>query len=375
MVLFIEKMNSIVRTTSLSTRNTWIKFDANGHSSLLDVDKYEIMRHVPIHARDLRILDPLLSYPSTILARGEVIVLNLEHIKAIITANEVFLQDPTSEDVIPVVRELERKLFTIDKHEGDDQDNNPLDVEIDEDDESPFEFRALEIFLESICSFLNARALDLEMDTYPALDELTNKIKVQNLNKIRKLKSALSKLTARVQKVRDEIVSLMNDDEDMADLYLSRRLVAASSPISESGAANTSSSITKVKRVATFTSDENDLEELEILLEAYFMQIDRTWMKLSALREYTDDTEDYINIQMDGYRNQLIKLEIFLIAGELSLAFYALVIGIFSMNIPFTWTKDHGYMFKWVVIFAGLFSISIFLIIVVYARKKGLIGS
>lgn len=350
-----EGMKSLVRTTSLSTKNSWIKFDANGHSSLLDVDKFEIMHQVRIQARDLRIIDPLLSYPSTILSRKEFIVLNFEHIKAIITAKEVFLQDPTDENIIPVVEELKRRLF-----QGDDQEMNPLDVEIDEDDESSFEFRALEIFLESICSYLSARTIELEMATYPALDELTTKINARNLNRVRILKSALSKLTVRVQKVRDEIEHLMDDNEDMAGLYLSRKLVAASSPISESGAANTSSPITKVKRVATFTSDENDLEELEMLLEVYFNQIDGTSNKLITLREYIDDTEDYINIQMDNYRNQLIQLEIFLIAGELSLSFYALVIGIFSMNIPFTWTKDHGYMFKWVTTIEQCFLYAIF---------------
>jgi len=36
--------------------------------------------------------------------------------------------------VIPVVEELQRKLFTIDKYQGDDQDNNQLDIDIDEDD-------------------------------------------------------------------------------------------------------------------------------------------------------------------------------------------------------------------------------------------------
>ncbi|RHN78464.1 hypothetical protein MtrunA17_Chr1g0165871 [Medicago truncatula] len=133
-------MNSIVRKTSLSPRNTWIKLDANGHSSFLDIDKYELMRQVRIDARDLRILDPLLSYPSAIFGREDVIVLNLEfifcnqHIKAIITAKEVFLQDPTGEDVVPVVRELQRRLFTIDTNQGDDQDHSPLDVEVDEDD-------------------------------------------------------------------------------------------------------------------------------------------------------------------------------------------------------------------------------------------------
>jgi hypothetical protein len=73
-----ESTKSIVRKTSISPRSTWIKIDANGHSSFLDVDKYEIIRQVRIDARDFRILDPLLSYPSTILGREEVIILNLE---------------------------------------------------------------------------------------------------------------------------------------------------------------------------------------------------------------------------------------------------------------------------------------------------------
>jgi hypothetical protein len=51
---------------------------AAGEERVLDADKYAIMHRVDINARDLRILDPLLSYPSTILGRERAIVLNLE---------------------------------------------------------------------------------------------------------------------------------------------------------------------------------------------------------------------------------------------------------------------------------------------------------
>lgn len=69
--------------------------------------------------------------------------------------------------------------------------------------------------------------------------------------------------------VREEIEHLMDDDEDMADLYLTRKLIGLSSPISKSGAENwfASSPTTKSKSVATFLSDENDVDELEMLLE------------------------------------------------------------------------------------------------------------
>lgn len=56
----------------------WILLDSSGQDTILDVDKYAIMHRVHIHARDLRILDPLLSYPSTILGRENAIVVNLE---------------------------------------------------------------------------------------------------------------------------------------------------------------------------------------------------------------------------------------------------------------------------------------------------------
>ncbi|MQM04959.1 hypothetical protein Taro_037764 [Colocasia esculenta] len=368
---------------------SWILMDAAGEETILDVDKYAIMHRVQIHARDLRILDPLLSYPSTILGRERAIVLNLEHIKAIITADEVFLRDPLDENVIPIVEELRRRLravHAVHQVQGEGRENlgGQHDGEAAEEDESPFEFRALEVALEGICSYLDARTTELETAAYPALDELTSKISSRNLDRVRKLKSAMTRLTARVQKVRDELEQLLDDDDDMADLYLSRKLAGASSPVSGSGVPNwlaspptIGSKISRASRAsaATIHGNENDVEELEMLLEAYFMQIDGTLNKLSTLREYIDDTEDYINIQLDNHRNQLIQLELFLSSGTVCLSLYSLVAGIFGMNIPYEWNENHGYIYKWVVIVSGLVTSILFIFIIAYARHKGLVGS
>ena len=40
------------------------------------------------------------------------------------------------------------------------------------------------------------------------------------------------------------------------------------------------------------------------------MQVTSTENKLSTLYEYVDDTEDYVEIQQDNRRNQLIKLDL-----------------------------------------------------------------
>ncbi|KAL7220258.1 hypothetical protein ACSBR2_013176 [Camellia fascicularis] len=209
-------------------------------------------------------------------------------------------------------------------------------------------------------------------------------LRTRNLDQVRKLKSAMTRLTARVQKVRDELEQLLDDDDDMANLYLSRKLAGASSLVSGSGVANwcpasptTSSKKSRASRarVATFRGDENDVEGLEMLLEAYFMQIDGTLNKLTTLREYIDDTEDYINIQLDNHRNQLIQLELLLTSAGISVSLCSTMAGIFGANIPFTGNSNHGYMFKWVVIVTVAFCTCIFILIISYARYKGLYGS
>uniref|UniRef100_A0A803LFH8 Magnesium transporter n=1 Tax=Chenopodium quinoa TaxID=63459 RepID=A0A803LFH8_CHEQI len=332
--------------------SSWVLFNSEGESRFLDLDKYSILRRLRIHARDLRILDPLLSYPSTILGRERAIIVNLEHIKAIITAEEVWLRDPLDENVIPVVEELQRRLAVRGAFfEG-------LGEEDEQAADFPFEFRALEVMLEAICSYLDARTTELETDAYPALDELTSKA------------SSL---------VRDELEQLLDDDEDMGDLYLSRKLSRNSSPISISCAPNwcpaspaVRSKMSRTSRASGISAhEENDVEELEMLLEAYFMQIDSTMNKLTTLREYIDDTEDYINIQLDNHRNQLIQLELCLISGTLSLSVYSLVAAVFGMNIPYSWRDNHEYLFKWVVILAGMASGSVFIWIMTYAGHKG----
>ncbi|CAN4093343.1 unnamed protein product [Withania somnifera] len=370
---------------------SWILVDSKGQSSILDLDKYAIMKRVSIHARDLRILDPLLSYPSAILGREKAIVLNLEHIKAIITTEEVLLRDPLDDNVLPVVEELQRRLplHAVGLGEGEDDDQPVFngtqnEMQTVETTEFPFEFRALEVALEGVCSYLETQTQELETAAYPALDELTSKISSRNLDRVRKLKSAMTRLTSRVQKVRDDLEQLLEDDDDMADLYLSRKLVAGvSSPLSgqvvpywsPDSTTVGSKLLSKASRISGITHEETDVEELEMLLEAFFVQIESTMNKLTTLREYIDDTEDYINIQLDNHRNQLIQLELFLLSGTVCLTVYSLVAAIFGMNIPHPWKKDHGYLFKWVVMLVGIASASVFLSIITYARHKGLVGS
>ncbi|KAF0902823.1 hypothetical protein E2562_019138 [Oryza meyeriana var. granulata] len=353
---------------------SWIRVEAATASvQTLEVDKATMMRRCELPARDLRLLDPLFVYPSTILGRERAIVVNLEQIRCVITADEVLLLNSLDSYVLQYAAELQRRLLQ--RAEGD---------------ELPFEFRALELSLEAACSFLDAQAAELEIEAYPLLDELTSKISTLNLERVRRLKSRLVALTRRVQKVRDEIEQLMDDDGDMAEMYLTEKKLrmessfygdqsllgynsvgagtSASAPVSPVSSPTESRKLEKAfslcrSRHDSVKSSDNTatehIQELEMLLEAYFVVIDSTLNKLTSLKEYIDDTEDFINIQLDNVRNQLIQFELLLTTATFVVAIFGVVAGIFGMNFE-TSVFSIQNAFQWVLIITGVIGAFIF---------------
>uniref|UniRef100_A0A7I4DNV2 Magnesium transporter n=1 Tax=Physcomitrium patens TaxID=3218 RepID=A0A7I4DNV2_PHYPA len=183
-------------------KKSWLYIDVNGNHQDLEVGKQAIMRRAHLPARDLRLLDPLLSYPSSILGREHAIVVNLEHIKMIITAQEVFLLDAQNPIVAPFVQNLRRRLPASNSttqnvppdrcnHAGSGCEDHTNDRERREgrhctntptEQALPFEFQALEVCLEAACQRLDSE-------------------------------------------VRAEIEQLLDDDGDMTEMYLSTKLV------------------------------------------------------------------------------------------------------------------------------------------------------
>lgn len=91
---------------------SWIKIDELGNSKILELDKATVMRHCALPARDLRLLDPKFIYPSTILGREQAIVVNLEQIRCVITADEVILMNSLDGCVLQYESELCKRLQT-----------------------------------------------------------------------------------------------------------------------------------------------------------------------------------------------------------------------------------------------------------------------
>ncbi|KAJ8447516.1 hypothetical protein Cgig2_019510 [Carnegiea gigantea] len=447
----------------------WLVLDSAGQVQVLEAGKHPIMRRTGLPGRDLRILDPMLSYPSTVLGRERAIVVNLEHIKAIVTAQEVLLLNYKDPAVAPFAQDLQWRLFRLhqaaknqevrgspdgaawtalcDLEESQGSDASPqtdaglppshkTNDEQGSKDESqdaknrdgvevlPFEFIALEACLEAACSLLENEVRTLEQEAHLALDKLTSKISTLNLERVRQIKSRLVALTGRVQKLRDELEHLLDDGEDMAEMYLTEKLTQrdlenssftsmneqddadeqgqpetderepADIPPEVHGGAcrfegdaaeprdsnlqrtSLAMSATHTYRPSPTHCGHLDVEELEMLLEAYFAQIDGTLNKLTTLREYVDDTEDYINIMLDDKRNHLLRMGVMLSTASLVLSAFVTVTGIFGMNINIELFDQNKYgdrEFLWTIGDGSASTVLLYVVAIIWYKHKHLL--
>ncbi|KQJ97615.2 hypothetical protein BRADI_3g32490v3 [Brachypodium distachyon] len=356
----------------------WMRLDRWGSSEVVELDKASIIRRAGVPPRDLRILGPVFSHSSSILAREKAMVINLEFIRAIVTADEVLLLDPLSHEVIPFVDQLRQHLPLrslvggdgehgtedhVEKQEGSPGDQVPcLNEATGAEHELPFEFQVLEVGLEAVCSTLDLSVADLERRATPVLDELTKNVSTRNLERVRSLKSDLTRLLARVQK-NQQVEAIMTS--------------AAPNSIVPVGASlpKLNSSFRRSASIATSIYLDNDVEDLEMLLEAYFMQLDGIRNRILSVREYIDDTEDYVNIQLDNQRNELIQLQLTLTIISFGVAINTYIAGAFAMNIPCSLYVITDGSFFWPFVggtSSGCFMISV--VLLGYAWWKKLLG-
>ena len=114
--------------------------------------------------------------------------------------------------------------------------------------------------------------------------------------------------------------------------------------------------------------------EVENLLESYYMEIDALYDKLKSLGEYAEDTEEYIDIELDSSRNRLIRIEIILTLATFCIVPWNLLAGILGENLPLPEqiTTNVGKFFL-VNTIAGVLCLAIFYGVMIWMKRTKLL--
>ncbi|EIE21166.1 hypothetical protein COCSUDRAFT_43500 [Coccomyxa subellipsoidea C-169] len=224
----------------------------------------------------------------------------------------------------------------------------------------PFELKVLEAALAETVDEMSTEVSELVDRAMPALDALVQRVSRRELDTVREVKASLQGIFQRTQRLQEELETLLDDDEDMADMYLTRRAQAEERrhrfnedrrhsaaeqgldhPLEEHVETVSDSSLASCNTPHGFSHrvevkshvDPRSIEECENLLETYFMQVDFLISRLNLLKESIDDTEDLINIELDQRRNQIVAMNLIVSVFAAGFGLIAAIAGICGMNL------------------------------------------
>lgn len=264
---------------------------------MLHLQKADAAASLGLMVRDLRAVDATFRSSSpTIVSRDAGIIVHLEHIRVIITKDRVLVFDPANPDVQAFVPRLEARLLSV---------THPM----------PFELRALEGVLVDVCASLNAQlgtltpSIDLVLDTLSSTTDFGGNTVQHCLDRLLPLENALNEFSVKVDQIRNALHEVLASDEDMSMMYLTA--------FYDTG---------HRRRV-----DQHD--EVEMMLENYIKQIDTVHSELTSTLRAVKATENVTQIRLDAMRNRILRLEVFLNLGAVSVATGGLVAGAFGMNL------------------------------------------
>ncbi|KAI1318569.1 magnesium ion transporter [Mortierella claussenii] len=259
--------------------------------------KSDLCQQYGLHPRDLRKIDGGFSNQMpVVLVRPKVILVNLGHIRALIKADRVVLFDSAdSKDRVqdsPFVKDLQEKLQMSTVAAGGQQ----------------YEFRALEAIFLSIVASLHAEMEILVNSVSSLLTHIEEDIDQHKLKELLQYTKKVSRFESRTLLIRDVFEELLDQDEDLAGLYL-----------------------TEKKEGHPRATDQHD--EAEILLEAYMKQVEEIANVVSMVKHQMHSTEDFVNVILGAKRNQLLLFELRIAMGTLGISSGALIAGLYGMNL------------------------------------------
>ncbi len=269
-----------------------IKIDAKGNQKEVDVSRKELSKTLNMRMRDLRPIFSLRQMP-TISRRGDGIVINFRSIKIIAAEDCVYVFNLTSKKILSIfIPDLVEKIKSREKI-----------IQIEH------------VVLEAAISFIVEKTKSnfnkVLQATERILTEFSDEGKVSNeiFEELLVVKKKLSKLEKNVHEITEIVAGILDDEEEMEDLY--------------------------------FLKNVKDFDEIESILENSLEQLEDIENRIDELDNNIDDTQEILTLKLSSKRNRIIQFDLILTSATGILAVLAVVTGLFGMNIKNGIEQNH----------------------------------
>jgi magnesium transporter len=294
--------------------------DRSGNTREVEVSRKDLTKDFKVHTRDMR---PIFAKKQaiTITSRGECIIINFHSVKMVVGKNGVYVFNLVNKKIVDYFLPL---LLQKIKNPGE---------------KIRFEHLIIEITLIYMVEKLSRRFDDVERGAEQIFHKLqSEKIDDHTFEKLLHLKKRLSKLATKVKDIENGIEELVEDDEELSDLYLG-------------------------------VKNPSDTEDAESILENALEQVEDVAHKIYELNENIDDTQEILTLKMSNVRNVIIRFDLLLTAATGILAILAVVVGFYGMNIPNQMEKNPEAIWGVAILLMALFVLG-FGGLLLYLKKK-----
>lgn len=307
-----------------------------------------------LEPRDLRKIDSRVpNLVPTILARRGGILVNILHIRAMIKKDKVLLFDSygstDSQLHSAFVYNLQHNLRPFQQIAG--QPCNPH-AQVGG---LAYEFRALESILVSVLD-----ALRIELDvvrnwTSSILHELDDDVDREKLRTLLQVSRKLNSFLSRAKAVKNAVVEVLENDEDMQLMYLSSPPPSSDTSSASGNNASTGNDANKEDNPG------GTIDELELLLESFDKQVEEVAAETSQLHSDINNTQEVVELILDNNRNKLLALDLKTSITTMGISAGTLWAGLFGMNLrtgmeetDFAFTAMSGIAFLAVALTSGI---------------------
>lgn len=326
--------------------------DSTGHVIGIseNIPKTKFLSENKLYARDLRSIDhtPVSIVPA-ILVRDKCILINLLHIKAMITHDRVLVfstQDghANSAKLGLFMYDLESKLQSNSciHHVYDSSGSAGADHKegtVTQYKQS-FEMKALESILINVVSTLETEMKQHISTVNDILASLEDHIDREQLKELLIRNKALIKFHQKSLLIKNVINELLDNDEDLIGMYLTEKFATPE--------------IVKNRAL-------DDHEDVELLLESYYKQCDEMVQQAGQVIANVKNTEEIINIILDANRNSLMLMELKVTITTLGFTTGAFFASLYGMNLEnFIEETSYGFGAVSTAIIAFSVGVSIF---------------